>query len=259
MPKPKLLWLGDAVAPTGFARVTHNITNRLADKWDVHILGINYPGDPHKYDKVKIYPAGTGGDIFGVGRLADLIKRVQPDMICALQDPWNIVKYLEQWRQLENRPPFVAYMPVDAPHMKPATAKALNQLTAAIFYTHFGLNEARKSGYAGAGHVVPHGVDTDVYQPVKREIARQELGMPKPAWNAAASSPRLCPTTASGWYPQRCQRSERQIWHTTVSRGLYGARCLPISRLQSSSSSRPSWSRRNSSILFQYCEVLTSL
>lgn len=45
--KRRMLWVGDAVAHTGFATVTDNIVRRLLKYWDIHVLGINYHGDPH--------------------------------------------------------------------------------------------------------------------------------------------------------------------------------------------------------------------
>ena len=45
--KKKLFIIADAGVDTGFAQVTHNLVEHLADKWDIHIMGINYWGDPH--------------------------------------------------------------------------------------------------------------------------------------------------------------------------------------------------------------------
>ena len=51
--KVPILVMADAVASTGFARVTHGIFENLLDRYDVHILGVNFRGDPHDY-KAKI-------------------------------------------------------------------------------------------------------------------------------------------------------------------------------------------------------------
>src|SRR3990167_3151178 len=89
-PKPRLLWIGDAVVAPGFARVTHSVLHYLQDKWDVTVLGINYNGDPHSFD-YKIYPAlraqdfSLGGDQIGLHRLPELCASVKPDAIAALQ------------------------------------------------------------------------------------------------------------------------------------------------------------------------------
>ena len=63
--------------------------------------------------------------------------------------------------------------------MHPSGAKALNKLGLAIFYTDFGLDEARLAGFKGRSAVIPHGVDTSVYHPVDRREARAMLGLDK--------------------------------------------------------------------------------
>ena len=46
--KPRLLWIGDALVPTGFATVTHAVLNYLRHDWDVVVSGVNYDGSAHK-------------------------------------------------------------------------------------------------------------------------------------------------------------------------------------------------------------------
>ena len=46
--KPRLLWIGDALVPTGFATVTHAVLNHLQHEWDVVVSGINYDGSEHE-------------------------------------------------------------------------------------------------------------------------------------------------------------------------------------------------------------------
>ena len=43
--KKKILWSGDIVARTGFARVTENLITRLKDKYEIVVLGNNWWGD----------------------------------------------------------------------------------------------------------------------------------------------------------------------------------------------------------------------
>jgi hypothetical protein len=78
MEKIKGIWIGDGVASTGFARVNHEIIERLdPDKFDIHHIAINYFGDPHPYSH-KIYPASLGGDIYGIERLRIYIGVYNP-------------------------------------------------------------------------------------------------------------------------------------------------------------------------------------
>ena len=40
--KPKLLWSGDIVAMTGFARVTENVIKHIKDDFEIVVLGHNW-------------------------------------------------------------------------------------------------------------------------------------------------------------------------------------------------------------------------
>lgn len=177
----KLLWIGDAISQTGFARVTHSVLAHLHEKWDVHVLGINYRGDPHPYP-YRIYPAELGGDAFGVGRVHALCRMIEPDVVVVNNDPWIVVPIMEQ---VPDHIPVVAYMPVDAPNQSAAPSLNTRQspqhqgkligLARAIAYTNFGRKELLMSGFGGRCDVIPHGVDTDIYQPVDQKEALAQL------------------------------------------------------------------------------------
>ena len=76
----KILWYGDAVSNTGFARVTHSILNHLKEHHEIVVYGINYTGDPHQYP-FKIYPAAghNAQDRFGIGRIQQIVEVENPD------------------------------------------------------------------------------------------------------------------------------------------------------------------------------------
>jgi len=169
--KRKLLWIGDAVVSSGFARATHHTLDVLKESWDVSVLGLNYMGDPHQYP-YDIYPAWSGGDAFGVKRTAALVSKIRPDLVVVQNDPWNVPEYMKRAGDC----PTVATMPVDGKNCRGA---ALNGLLLGIFWTQFGLDEARKGGYAGEAAVVPLGVDLELYKPsVTKKEAREKIGLP---------------------------------------------------------------------------------
>lgn len=170
-PRPRLLWIGDAVTQTGFARVTHNVLAHLAETWDIAVLGLNYHGGPegreYPYD---IYPAANGKDIWGLDQVEFICRRFKPDVVMVLNDPWNIPPYLEL---IPDNLPVVAYCPVDAPNQR--TASKLNKTTRVVAYTQFGRRELLLGGFTGRCDVVPHGIDTSVYYPMDKVQARTEL------------------------------------------------------------------------------------
>lgn len=165
---PRLLWCSDAVIDSGFSRVAKNVLQHLAVKgWDVHVLGILYDGDPHDWG-FPVYPAGED---LGLSRLPSLAKKLRPDVVLVLHDPWVVERFVDRVDA-----PMMAYVPVDAPNMRPQAAMALSRLARTIFYTKFGLAEAVKAGFVGRGHVIPHGCDTTIYAPIDRDEARHRLG-----------------------------------------------------------------------------------
>lgn len=179
MGKPgRFLWIGDAVAKTGFAQVTHNLVPRLiAAGWQGAVCGINHNGDPHRYP-YPIYRADLGGDPWGLGRAEELHAKVKPDVVIINNDPWNVREFLPL---LRGKCPVVGYMPIDSPNV-PAVkdlnpGPAQDGLALAIWYTAFGRDEAIACGYEGPNAVVPHGVDADLYTPRPRAACLEALGL----------------------------------------------------------------------------------
>lgn len=167
----KLLWVGDAGCPSGFARATHEILETLRATWDITVLGINYRGDPHEYP-YPIYVAGVGGDSHGIGRLIWMCDLVQPDLIVLQQDPWNVLLYMRQLKKFPEYAdiPVVASMAVDGKNLQGGW---FEDVTLAIFWTQFALDEARLGGYTGEAVVIPLGVDLSVFKPTDQLKARR--------------------------------------------------------------------------------------
>jgi glycosyltransferase involved in cell wall biosynthesis len=175
-PSRRLVWVGDAVASTGFAKGTHKILEVLRKEWDVHVLGLNYYGDPHDYP-YKIYPAQNGGDFFGIRRLPSFLEQIRPEMVVIQNDPWNFPQYLKSTGNV----PVIGIVAVDGQNCR---GEQLNGLQHAIFWTEFGATEAAKGGYRGTSSVIPLGVDLDLYKPIDRSVARNSIGLPPYTENA---------------------------------------------------------------------------
>lgn len=182
--KPKLLVLCD-FSETGFGRVGKSITQALVNVWDIVYLGINYYGDPVEEpfkSQVSLYPAYRPGtqDLFGMGRLQEVVGREQPDLIFIIQDCWNIVSYLQLLRECAfplSR--VVCYSPVDAENLKLDFVVPLNGINTLVAYNRFGANQFQSSFYTGDLAIIPHGVDLTKFYPVDRETARAQFGFPQ--------------------------------------------------------------------------------
>jgi len=166
----KLLWVGDAGVPSGFAQATHNILETLRYQLDVTVLGINYRGDPHPYP-YPIYAAAPGGDAFGVGRLIWMCDLVKPDVIVFQNDPWNITPYVSLLQHFDEYKdvPLIGAIAIDGKHCK---GKVFNDLALTIFWTEFAREEARLTGHTAPSAVIPLGVDRNIYYPVDKLEAR---------------------------------------------------------------------------------------
>jgi len=171
----KLLWVGDAGCPSGFAIATHQILETLRQHYDVTVLGINYNGDPHEWP-YSIYAAAFGGDQFGVSRLIWMCDVVKPDVIVLQNDGWNIPYYMQRLIQtIEYKEiPVVAIVAVDG---KNFNGEWLRGVSLAIFWTEFALNEARLGGYNGPAQVITLGVNLETYKPLDRLEMRHKSRM----------------------------------------------------------------------------------
>jgi len=173
----RLLWCGDAVTQTGFSRVSHNVLNGLFNTgmYDIHVLGVNYHGDPHNYP-YKIYPAVLGGDQLGYKRLETIVKAIKPEVVVLFNDIWVILDYLYILKEakLENFKTAI-YFPVDAYGYDPEWMDPLYRVDKVLVYTEFAKQVLREAGFRRKVSIVPHGVDTNIYFPVNKSEARQSL------------------------------------------------------------------------------------
>jgi D-inositol-3-phosphate glycosyltransferase len=174
----KLLWVGDAVVDSGFARVTHGVLNVLSRYWDVSVVGVNYRGDPHTYP-YDIYPAWVGGDPYGFNRTEKVAATLKPDFVVILTDPWHIPLYAKPLNKMDI--PAVGSIAVDG---KNCRGQCLNHLEFTIFWTKFGQREARKGGFQGKSDVIPLGVNTQRYRPEDKTASRKALGITGEMLNA---------------------------------------------------------------------------
>lgn len=179
--KPKLLWVGDICASTGFARVTDAVVTRLLDKYEVVVLGCNAHGDPHGYP-FPIYPATNRFQQapFGEERIREVVMKEQPDVVFTINDIWIVCDQYNRIKDLhkQGKFKFIAYVPVDGTDWFNLFEPA-NDFDELIIYTRFGAVEATKAGYKRKAKVVPHGVDTTRFFPIHMQEARNSIGIPQ--------------------------------------------------------------------------------
>jgi hypothetical protein len=91
--RAKILWCGDIVAMTGFARVTENVISKLDDNFEIVVLGNNWWGDPTPLqERYRMYPSSNRyqQEPFGVERIREVVERERPDVVFSINDMWII-------------------------------------------------------------------------------------------------------------------------------------------------------------------------
>ena len=189
MKKPKLLWVADYPAKTGFGRVSGAMLPRLREQndFEIVVLGCNWHGDPCEEQKLfKMYPASNRFQQapFGENRIREIVEREKPDLIFSLNDPWVVS---EQYRQIEDLHrqglfKFVGYLTMDSYDWIGGIDQHINQWDALIAFTTFGAYEFVKAGITKPITVIPHGIDTKDFYPMDQGDARKKLGLNSADW-----------------------------------------------------------------------------
>jgi|TARA_R100000084_G_C4647799_1_gene147805 hypothetical protein len=178
----KILWYGDAVSNTGFARVTHSILEHLSKDHEVVVFGINHTGDPHDYP-FKIYPAAAANpaDRFGLGRIHQIVDKEKPDYFFCLNDIWVVNQVWERIHLLKNhlKFKFIAYFPIDSEWYPLSMLRFIKDWDFAITFT---IEQAQRLMAHGVKPkklgVLPHGLDQGKFFEMDMQEARNKLGLP---------------------------------------------------------------------------------
>ena len=173
----RVLWLSDAGATTGFARVTHSIGERLVEDFghEVHVLAVNYKGDAWTCERpghehvtpLRLYRPDSlmARDIYGMTRVVELLGKVEPDVVVSLNDPQVLLSFLfknqydEQNILLQYRP-ILAYLPCDGTNLPPAWTTVLPQVTNVVAMSKWGQEHYQPS------QMVYHGADPEHFWPI---------------------------------------------------------------------------------------------
>jgi glycosyltransferase involved in cell wall biosynthesis len=182
--RPKILIVGDAVAPSGFARVIRSIFEPLQNGYELHQLATRFDGAAHDYPW-PLYPASKGASGYGFDQLAPLVDELRPAIVFLLYDIVFQVQYLEHLRKAKWRPQIVFYSPVESGPIAPEIAQRMGGVSRYVVFTKYGREEietslriVRETDPAFRFpelEVIPHGVATDKFFPLpdKMEARRR--------------------------------------------------------------------------------------
>ena len=183
MTNKKILWSGDIVAMTGFARVTENLITRLGDKYEISVLGNNWFGDPAPalQSKFKMFPSSNRHqqEPFGVQRIREVVLNEKPDLVFVNNDIWIVNTIYKQIEDLhtQGKFKFVAYCPMDSYDWCGGLLDKSPAWDKLVIYTKFGAEEFIKAGYPKEIAVIPHGVATEQFSTLDKKECRKKLGL----------------------------------------------------------------------------------
>ena len=175
-PRLKIIAIGFNMYGTGLTRVMHDIMRRLADRHEIHYLGIGYSGETIRDRGLTIYPTNPkGGDVFAAFQAQRMIEEIDPALVFILHDIWCFPHYLNILGPYRDRLRIVGYIPLDGKIVNEEDAASLERADRVVVYTEFAqkefegafdrLREKRSGGEFPAVDVIPHGVDLSRFHP----------------------------------------------------------------------------------------------
>jgi D-inositol-3-phosphate glycosyltransferase len=174
-PRLKIIAIGFNIYGTGLTRVMHDIMRRLAERHEIHYLGIGYSGEIIRDRGLTIYPTNPkGGDVFAAFQAKRMIEEIDPDLVFILHDIWCFPHYLNILGPYRDRLGIVGYIPLDGSIVDEEGVASLERADRVVVYTKFAQKEfegaferlrARRGGEFPAVDVIPHGVDLRRFHP----------------------------------------------------------------------------------------------
>jgi D-inositol-3-phosphate glycosyltransferase len=167
----KLIAIGFNTFGTGLTRVMHSILGRLADRHEIHYLGIAYSGETVRELGLTMHPTNPeGGDVFAAFQAARMVEEIQPDLIFILHDIWMFEYYLRILGPFRDRVKIVAYIPLDGKIVRASDASPLCGADRIVVYTEFARAQFQQAQLPTID-VIPHGVDLDRFFPFPELLA----------------------------------------------------------------------------------------
>jgi D-inositol-3-phosphate glycosyltransferase len=174
--RPKLLILGEALQPSGYARVLSGILPGLADRFEVDVFAVSYRG-PVIQGRWNLHPNLSDSDEFGVYQLRELLQRLRPEILLIVFDyelylynRGTIEAYGDGLRT-------VLYCPIDGDRPHPAWVRDLEGMDRLVLFTQ----AARRTIEDALGpecppvSVMPHGVNSGTFRPLSGSVTSEAL------------------------------------------------------------------------------------
>jgi glycosyltransferase involved in cell wall biosynthesis len=173
----KILWVSNAPwAATGYGMQTADVVPRLIDAGHETAVLANYglQGAMQEWEGVRVYPAGRANyatDVISAHALHWFAGK--PGLVLSLYDAWVYRKIADTFREMR----FANWTPVDHSPVPPAVVDFFRKSEAIpIAMSRWGEQALAANDLEPL--YVPHGTDTELFQPYDRADARRRLGLP---------------------------------------------------------------------------------
>jgi glycosyltransferase involved in cell wall biosynthesis len=163
-----LWWSNHPTAPTGYGQQTALWCRQLAAAGHDVVISANYAGEAraHYWEGLPVFPPGEHP--YAQDSLGEDVLAIEPDLTWLLYDAWVLEA------KLEGR--VACWTPVDHSPVPPKVLHKLRETGAtAVAMSQWGQRQLIGNGIRAL--YVPHGIDTDIYQPQDRTEARRRLGL----------------------------------------------------------------------------------
>ena len=165
---------------TGFTRVLGGIFSRLAEQYDIHLIGIGYRGPVSVERGVTVHPCNLkGGDMLGLYQAKDFIEEHGPELVFLLNDIWVLSRYVDALASYQESSRIVCYCPLDGRLVDKSLVAPFSALAPGgrfVVYTEFARREVERvvEGMAFPRvEVIAHGVDTEAFYPLTGSVEEQ--------------------------------------------------------------------------------------
>jgi D-inositol-3-phosphate glycosyltransferase len=194
----RLLVVGHAFRPSGYARVLASLLPLLANDFETTLFAVNHYGDAPTASGALPYALRTRalmGDTTGREQLPALLRELEPDVVLLHNNGFVFQSQrpaLDEYRRERPSARAVAWCPLDWLRLPRPVARALPGMDLVAFYTE-AARAAALDGFAEHGFTAPptavvgHGVDVDRFRPLvpgdrlaSRALARSRLFADRP-------------------------------------------------------------------------------
>ncbi len=156
---------------TGYGRVSKMICNAFhAAGHEVHVVGWGYRGEPHSFPYELIKCEAQQVDQFGGDTLPMTIRRVQPDIVFTLADPWMILHMGTMYDLASVK--WVSYFPIDGFPVPTLWCQLIEKMDVPVAFSKFTVDLV-KSQTTKTPQLIYHGVDTKLFIPLEPKVRKE--------------------------------------------------------------------------------------